>query len=249
MRSSTSACPRHGSTSRRRRSTSPALRSRTRATSRSRRRRETCASTGTCVPQTSCATRTTTAPRSSAGGRATSTLTATRQGLRWTICRNSCGVGSTTGQADQAKRRRRMAIERSARATWTGDLKSGQGEFDLESSHAVEHEQVTFASRFEQPGGKTSPEELIAAAHATCFSMALSGGLARAGHSPTKLETDARVRLDEGAITAIHLTVRGEVDGLDEAGFEQAAQEAKANCPVSKALAAVPEITLDASLA
>jgi osmotically inducible protein OsmC len=147
-----------------------------------------------------------------------------------------------------------MAIERSARATWTGDLRGGQGEFDLESSHAVEHEQVTFASRFEQPGGKTSPEELIAAAHATCFSMALAGGLARAGHVPSKLETDAQVKLDnvDGGgfgITAIHLTVRGEVEGLDEAGFEQAAQEAKANCPVSKALAAVPEITLDASLA
>jgi osmotically inducible protein OsmC len=143
-----------------------------------------------------------------------------------------------------------MAIERKARATWTGDLRGGQGEFDLESSHAVEHEQVTFASRFEQPGGKTSPEELIAAAHATCFSMALAGGLARAGHAPTKLETDAQVTLDNvDGITAIHLTVRGQVDGLDEAGFEQAAQEAKANCPVSKALAAVPEITLDASLA
>ena len=137
-----------------------------------------------------------------------------------------------------------MAIERSARATWTGDLKS---------SHAVEHEQVTFSSRFEQPGGKTSPEELIAAAHATCFSMALSNGLAQAGHAPTKLETDAQVTLDNAdggfSITAIHLSVHGEVDGLDEAGFKQAAEEAKQNCPVSKALAAVPEITLDASLA
>jgi lipoyl-dependent peroxiredoxin len=146
-----------------------------------------------------------------------------------------------------------MAIERSARATWTGDLKSGQGEFDLESSHTVEHEEVTFASRFEQPGGKTSPEELIAAAHATCFSMALSNGLAQAGHAPTKLETDAQVTLDDAdggfSITSIHLTVRGEVNGLDEAGFKQAAEEAKQNCPVSKALAAVPEITLDASLA
>jgi osmotically inducible protein OsmC len=146
-----------------------------------------------------------------------------------------------------------MAIERRAQATWTGDLRSGQGEFDLESSHAVEHEQVTFASRFEQPGGKTSPEELIAAAHATCFSMALAGGLASSGHPPTKLETDAQVTLEnvDGGfgITSIHLTVRGEVDGLDEDGFEQAAQDAKQNCPVSKALAAVPEITLDASLA
>ena len=145
-----------------------------------------------------------------------------------------------------------MAIERNARATWTGDLRGGRGEFDLESSHAVEHEQVTFASRFEQPGGKTSPEELIAAAHATCFSMALANGLAQAGHAPTKLETDAQVTLDNAGdgfgISAIHLSVRGEVEGLDEAGFEQAAQEAKQNCPVSKALAAVPEITLDASL-
>jgi osmotically inducible protein OsmC len=145
-----------------------------------------------------------------------------------------------------------MAIERKARTTWTGDLKGGKGEFDLESSHAVEHERVTFASRFEQPGGKTSPEELIAAAHATCFSMALANGLAQTGHAPAKLETEAQVTLDnaEGgfSITAIHLTVRGEVDGLDEAGFEQAAQEAKENCPVSKALAAVPNITLDATL-
>jgi lipoyl-dependent peroxiredoxin len=146
-----------------------------------------------------------------------------------------------------------MAIERNAHATWTGDLKGGKGEFDLESSHAVEHEQVTFASRFEQPGRKTSPEELIAAAHATCFSMALANGLAQAGHAPTKLETDAQVMLDSSgdgfAITGIHLTVRGEVDGLDDAGFEQAAEEARQNCPVSKALASVPEITLDASLA
>ena len=146
-----------------------------------------------------------------------------------------------------------MAIERKARAIWTGDLRSGQGKFDLESSHAVEHEQVTFASRFEQPGGKTSPEELIAAAHATCFSMALAGGLARAGNAPTKLETDAQVTLDNAdgsgfSITSIHLTVRGQVAGLDEAGIEQAAEEAKKNCPISKALAAVPEITLNASL-
>ena len=135
-----------------------------------------------------------------------------------------------------------MAIERKARATWTGDLRGGQGEFDLESSHAVEHEQVTFASRF----------ELIAAAHATCFSMALASGLAQAGHAPTKLETDAQVTLDNAdggfGITAIHLTVHAEVDGLDEAGFQEAAQEAQQNCPVSKALAAVPEITLEASL-
>jgi lipoyl-dependent peroxiredoxin len=146
-----------------------------------------------------------------------------------------------------------MAIERKALATWEGDLRSGKGEFDLESSGAVDHEQVTFASRFEQPGGKTSPEELIAAAHATCFSMALANGLSQAGNAPAKLETEAQVTLDNAdggfSITAIHLSVRGEVDGVDEAGFKQAAEEAKKNCPVSKALAAVPEITLDASLA
>jgi osmotically inducible protein OsmC len=145
-----------------------------------------------------------------------------------------------------------MAIERKAKATWTGDLKGGQGEFDLESSQAIQDEQVTFASRFEQPDGKTSPEELIAAAHATCLSMALANGLTEAGHPPTKLETDAQVTLDSAnggfAISAIHLTVRGEVEGLDEGGFKQAAEQAKENCPVSKALASVPEITVDASL-
>jgi osmotically inducible protein OsmC len=145
-----------------------------------------------------------------------------------------------------------MAIERRARATWEGDLKGGKGEFDLESSGAIEDEEVTFASRFEQPGGKTSPEELIAAAHATCFSMALANGLSQAGNAAKKLDTDAQVVLDNTgdgfSITAIHLTVRGEVDGLDEAGFKEAAEEAVKNCPVSKALAAVPEITLDASL-
>ena len=145
-----------------------------------------------------------------------------------------------------------MAIERNARATWQGDLRGGSGQFDLESSGAIQGEEVTFASRFEQPGGKTSPEELIAAAHATCFSMALANGLAQDGHAPTKLETDAQVTLDNAgggfSITAIKLTVVGQVDGLDEDGFRKAAQQAKENCPVSKALAAVPEITLDASL-
>ena len=146
-----------------------------------------------------------------------------------------------------------MAIERNAKATWQGDLKGGSGEFDLQSSGAIKGEQVTFASRFEQPGGKTSPEELIAAAHATCFSMALANGLAQDGHAPTKLEIEAQVTLDntgEGfGITAIQLKVRGQVDGLDESGFKQAAEQAKKNCPVSKALAAVPRIELDAELA
>src|SRR3954452_16077439 len=123
-----------------------------------------------------------------------------------------------------------MAIERKARATWEGDLRSGAGRFDLDSG-AITGQEVTFASRFEQPGGKTSPEELIAAAHATCFSMALANGLAQDGHTPTQLETEAEVTLDNTgdgfAITSIQLTVRGQVDGLDESAFKQAAEQAK----------------------
>ncbi|MDX6491343.1 MAG: lipoyl-dependent peroxiredoxin [Gaiellaceae bacterium] len=144
-----------------------------------------------------------------------------------------------------------MAIERNAHATWEGDLRGGSGKFDV-GSGAISGQEVTFASRFEEPGGKTSPEELIAAAHATCFSMALAGGLARAGHPPTRLETDGLVTLDQvdGAfrITSVKLSVSGEVDGLDEEAFRAAAEEAKEGCPVSNALADSIEITLDASL-
>ena len=146
-----------------------------------------------------------------------------------------------------------MAIERRAHATWEGDLRNGSGQFDLTSSGAVTGQPVTFASRFEpDAGGKTSPEELIAAAHATCVSMALANGLAQDGHAPTRLETDAVCTLDQTdagfRITAMHLRVRGEVDGIDEGAFQQAAQAAKEGCPVSNALGAV-EISLEASLA
>ena len=145
-----------------------------------------------------------------------------------------------------------MAIERNAHATWEGDLRGGSGRFDV-GSGAIRGQEVTFASRFEEPGGKTSPEELIAAAHATCFSMALAGGLAKAGHPPTRIETDALATLDqtEGGfrITSMRLSVRGEVDGIDEQTFRAAAEEAKEGCPVSNALADSVEITLDAALA
>lgn len=145
-----------------------------------------------------------------------------------------------------------MAIERRAHATWDGELKSGSGHFDLESSRSVENQEVTFASRFEEPGGKTSPEELIAAAHATCFSMALANGLAQAGTPPKKLETEAVCTLDKTdggfAITTMRLEVRGQVDGLDDESFREAAEDAKENCPVSKALTGVPEISLEAKL-
>jgi osmotically inducible protein OsmC len=145
-----------------------------------------------------------------------------------------------------------MAIERNAHATWEGDLRGGSGRFDL-GSGAITGQEVTFASRFEEPGGKTSPEELIAAAHATCFSMALAGGLAKAGHPPTRLDTDAIATLDQAEggfrITSMRLSVRGEVGGIDEQAFRAAAEEAKEGCPVSNALADSVEITLDAALA
>ena len=144
-----------------------------------------------------------------------------------------------------------MAIERTAHATWEGDLRGGSGRFEV-GSGAITGEEVTFASRFEQPGGKTSPEELIAAAHATCVSMALANGLAQDGHPPTRLETDAVCTLEQTdsgfRITSMHLSVHGEVEGIDEEAFRAAAFEAKDGCPVSNALGNV-EISLEASLA
>ena len=145
-----------------------------------------------------------------------------------------------------------MAIERRAHATWEGDLLSGSGQFDLTSSGTVTGQPVTFASRFEpEAGGKTSPEELIAAAHATCVSMALANGLAQDGHAPTRLETDAVCTLDqtdEGfRITSMRLTIRGELEGIDESAFQEAAETAKDGCPVSNALGGV-EISVEASL-
>ena len=145
-----------------------------------------------------------------------------------------------------------MAIERRAHATWEGDLRTGSGTFDLDTG-AITGQAVTYASRFEQAGDedKTSPEELIAAAHATCFSMALAGGLAKDGHDPRRLETDAVCTLEQGdagyRIKSMHLSVRGQVDGIDEEGFKAAAQAAKEGCPVSNALGGV-EISVDASL-
>ena len=144
-----------------------------------------------------------------------------------------------------------MAAERRAAATWNGDLMSGSGTIDEVGSGAFGPLDVSWAARSEEEsGGKTSPEELIAAAHASCFSMALAHGLAQAGSAPDRLETSAVVTFVPGTgITKIALSVRGTVPGLDADGFREAAEDAKKNCPVSKALAAVPEITLDAELA
>ena len=141
-----------------------------------------------------------------------------------------------------------MATTRTARTAWEGNLLDGKGEVTLASS-GIGTFPVSWPSRAEEANGKTSPEELIAAAHSACFSMALSHGLAGAGTPPTKLDTTADVTFQPGTgITGIHLTVVGEVPGLDEAGFVKAAEDAKANCPVSQALTGTT-ITLTAELA
>jgi lipoyl-dependent peroxiredoxin len=139
--------------------------------------------------------------------------------------------------------------ERSAQATWQGDLMSGSGEIHEVPSGAFGPLQVTWASRTEEPGGKTSPEELIAAAHSACFAMALSHGLAQAGHTAEQLETSVTLTFVPGTgITQAALTVVGNVPGIDEAAFKEAAEDAKENCPVSGALKGNVELTLDARL-
>jgi len=141
-----------------------------------------------------------------------------------------------------------MAV-RQSEAEWKGTLKEGTGRMRL-GSGAFEGA-YTFVSRFESGTG-TNPEELIGAAHAGCFSMALSAGLGRAGLTPTRIHTVATVHLgatDAGpTITQIDLVVEGEVPGLDAAGFQQHAEGAKKNCVVSRALAGVPTLTLKATL-
>src|SRR5215831_19032005 len=143
-----------------------------------------------------------------------------------------------------------MAAEHTAHASWQGDLMSGSGIVST-GSGAVSNVPLTWKARAEDASAGSSPEELIAAAHAACLSMALSHGLAQAGNPATSLETDATAtfdRTDAGfRITKIALSVRGDVPGIDEAAFKEAAEGAKANCPVSKALEGNVEVTLDAS--
>jgi lipoyl-dependent peroxiredoxin len=143
-----------------------------------------------------------------------------------------------------------MATDRRADVTWNGSLTDGSGTITKTTSGAIGEQPVSWAARSEDAtGGKTSPEELIAAAHASCFSMALSSGLAKGGTPADELQTSATVTFQPGeGITKIALTVEGSVPGIDEDGFREAARTAKENCPVSKALAAVPEITLEAKL-
>ena len=141
-----------------------------------------------------------------------------------------------------------MATERKARTVWQGALADGSGEVSLESSGIMSGIDVTWASRAEEPQGRTSPEELIAAAHSSCFSMALSGALAKQGHPPQRLDVTATVGFQPGeGVTGSHLDVEGTVEGLSNEDFVAAAEEAKQGCPVSKALAV--DITLAARLA
>ncbi|HVS85702.1 MAG TPA: OsmC family protein [Gaiellaceae bacterium] len=142
-----------------------------------------------------------------------------------------------------------MATDRRADVVWQGSLMEGSGTIVSTTSGKLGEQAVSWPNRSEDHPDATSPEELIAAAHASCFSMALSAGLARAGTPPDELRTSATVTFQPGeGITRIALTVEGSVPSLDAAAFEEAAQGAKANCPVSKALAGVPEITLEARL-
>ena len=144
-----------------------------------------------------------------------------------------------------------MATDRHAEVTWNGSLMEGSGRIDSTTSGVLASQPLTWKARAEDsPGATTSPEDLIAAAHAGCFAMALSHGLAQGGNPPDELKTSAAVTFVPGTgITEISLIVRGRVPGLDEEQFRQAAETAKANCPVSQALAGVPSITLEASLA
>jgi lipoyl-dependent peroxiredoxin len=143
-----------------------------------------------------------------------------------------------------------MATERRARVTWQGSLLEGSGRIEEVGSGAIGPLDVTWASRAEDPNGRTSPEELIAAAHASCFSMALSHELAEAGHEPERLDVSSTVTLDmvDGAptVTGSKLTVRGRVPGIDQGQFEEAAQGAGKNCPISRALSV--DIEVDATL-
>jgi lipoyl-dependent peroxiredoxin len=143
-----------------------------------------------------------------------------------------------------------MANEKTARAIWEGDLMSGSGRVSS-GSGVLSDEGMTWSARADDAEG-VSPEELIAAAHATCVSMALAHALAEQGHAPARLETEATATFDKTEagfrFTAIKLAIEGEVEGIDDAAFREAAESAKENCPVSQALKGNVEISVEASL-
>jgi osmotically inducible protein OsmC len=145
-----------------------------------------------------------------------------------------------------------MAAIRTAEIAWDGDLISGNGTITKVGSAAFGPLPVSWAARTEAPGGKTSPEELLAAAHASCFAMALSGALARAGTPPTSLAVAAAVTFDKGdggwGVKSSALTVRGTVPGATTESFAEAAEATRVGCPISKALAGNVELTVEATL-
>lgn len=142
-----------------------------------------------------------------------------------------------------------MATVRSAHTVWTGDLFAGSGQVTLDSSQLGTYD-VTWKARAEESGGKTSPEELIAAAHSSCFSMQFSNLLSEEGKTADRIETNAEVDFQPGeGITAIRLTLKASIPGISEEDFQRIADHAKTSCPVSQALAGVKNISLDATLA
>jgi osmotically inducible protein OsmC len=146
-----------------------------------------------------------------------------------------------------------MKARRRAEVVWRGDLASGSGTIVSSGSGALSDLNVSWTSRTEDSGGNTSPEELIAATHAACFSMALSHGLAQAGNAPDQVDVSATCTFEEvengWKITTMELEVEGRVPGMDSEAFRQAAEQAKEGCPVSGALAGNVEISVRASLA
>ena len=145
-----------------------------------------------------------------------------------------------------------MGTTRTATTTWTGSLTEGSGTVSAGTSQLFTDLPVSWASRTEEHNGRTSPEELLAAAHASCFSMALSGGLARAGTPPDHLHVSATVTFDKvgdkWGVTASQLDVVGVVPGIDEDAFASAARDAKDGCPISRALAGNVELSVSAAL-
>ena len=143
-----------------------------------------------------------------------------------------------------------MATDRNAKVTWQGSLMDGSGTIEGVGSGAFGPLDVTWVSRADTPDGRTSPEELLAAAWASCYSMSLSHALAGAGTPPERLETSVTVTFQPGeGITKGAITVVGTVPGIDHDAFVEHAEGAKVNCPVSKAVTGIPEVTLDATLA
>ena len=145
-----------------------------------------------------------------------------------------------------------MAAVRRADVTWDGDLAHGSGKLSASSSTAFSELPVTWGSRIERADGRTSPEELLAAAHASCFAMALSAGLGKAGTPPERLQVSAEVTFDRVGggfkVVSSALTVRGRVPGLDADAFRQAAEDAKENCPISQALKGNVQLSVQPSL-